>query len=129
MPPKLYCISWQELTRVSQRFTNNRTFSNNYCCFSGIPFQRNNLISFHAPKINRSTYFLTSSVFAIKDVHKMPHALDIYHSQWVSAYFDFLMKKIINFTIVILEKLKKIKRKKEFRNKQNKSLFKFEYLL
>jgi len=122
MLPKLYCISWQDLTRVSQRFLNNRTFSSNYCCFSGIPFQCTNLISFHAPKINRPTYFLTSSVLAISNIHKMPHALDVYHSQWVSSYFDFLIEKIINFAIVMLEKLKQIKRKNLERNKINRCL-------
>ncbi|XP_026830378.1 phosphoenolpyruvate carboxykinase [GTP] [Ooceraea biroi] len=82
MPPKPHCISWQGLTRISQQFTSNRTFSINCRCFSGTLLQRTDLISTYAPKINnRSTNFLPLSVFASKNIYKMPHAVDVYHSQ------------------------------------------------
>lgn len=77
MPPKLYYISWKNLTRVSRRSDSKRSFSLR-CFIDDNPF---NLTSIHVPKISRSTHFFAPSVLTIEKVHRMPHAVEICNSQ------------------------------------------------
>lgn len=82
MPSKFHCISWKDLTRISRRFDGKRSFFVKCGTNSSSPSERVNLNLIHIPKINnRSVHFFTPSAFTTKIICRMPHAVEIRHSQ------------------------------------------------
>ncbi|KAL6268111.1 hypothetical protein P5V15_001202 [Pogonomyrmex californicus] len=74
MLPKLY--SWTNLMRVSRQFDSKRNICINCCFVRSNPL---NLISI--PKINRTVHLFAPSVSTIRKTRKMPHVIDVNHSQ------------------------------------------------